>query len=379
MLASNDRARRPNYPSEEEHAVIQIHNLVKRYGDQAAVDHLDLTIEQGQVCGLLGLNGAGKTTTMNMITGYLAPTEGQIVINGHDILEDPEQAKRCVGYLPDQPPLYLDMTVSEYLHFCAQLKLLPKQQRAAQIQKAMELTALTEVSGRLIKNLSKGYRQRVGLAQAILGSPDIIILDEPTDGLDPRQINEMLELIRQLGREHTVILSSHKLSEVQVACDRIVILHQGKKVADGLAEELENQLSGNTKLTLTARGERAAVERILSGVDGLTNLSLSDKEGEVTAQMEYAPGTDPREDLFFAFAAAGVPLVELNVTTASLEQVFLSLTQDEAGTADQTDSPESAAPEESLPSQTEVPEVPEEPDLSPVQDAEASGEEASES
>ena len=359
--------------------MIEIHNLVKRYGDQAAVDHLDLTIEQGQVCGLLGLNGAGKTTTMNMITGYLAPTEGQIVINGHDILEEPEQAKRCVGYLPDQPPLYLDMTVSEYLHFCAQLKLLPKQQRAAQIQKAMELTALTEVSGRLIKNLSKGYRQRVGLAQAILGSPDIIILDEPTDGLDPRQINEMLELIRQLGREHTVILSSHKLSEVQVACDRIVILHQGKKVADGLAEELENQLSGNTELTLTARGERAAVEQILSGVDGLTNLSLSDKEGEVTAQMEYAPGTDPREDLFFAFAAAGTPLVELNVTTASLEQVFLSLTQDEAGTADQTDSPESAAPEESLPSQTEVPEVPEEPDLSPVQDAEASGEEASES
>ncbi len=359
--------------------MIEIHNLVKRYGDQAAVDHLDLTIEQGQVCGLLGLNGAGKTTTMNMITGYLAPTEGQIVINGHDILEEPEQAKRCVGYLPDQPPLYLDMTVSEYLLFCAQLKLLPKQQRADQIQKAMELTALTEVSGRLIKNLSKGYRQRVGLAQAILGSPDIIILDEPTDGLDPRQINEMLELIRQLGREHTVILSSHKLSEVQVACDRIVILHQGKKVADGLAEELENQLSGNTKLTLTARGERAAVERILSGVDGLSNLSLSDKNGDVTAQMEYAPGTDPREDLFFAFAAAGTPLVELNVTTASLEQVFLSLTQDEAGTADQTDSPESAAPEESLPSQTEVPEVPEEPDLSPVQDAEASGEEASES
>lgn len=376
MLASNDRARRPNYPSEEEHAVIEIHNLVKRYGNQAAVDHLDLTIEQGQVCGLLGLNGAGKTTTMNMITGYLAPTEGQIVINGHDILEEPEQAKRCVGYLPDQPPLYLDMTVSEYLHFCAQLKLLPKQQRADQLQKAMELTALTEVSGRLIKNLSKGYRQRVGLAQAILGSPDIIILDEPTDGLDPRQINEMLELIRQLGREHTVILSSHKLSEVQVACDRIVILHQGKKVADGLAEELENQLSGNTKLTLTARGNQGAVEQILSGVDGLSNLSLSDKNGDVTAQMEYAPDTDPREDLFFAFAAAGVPLVELNITTASLEQVFLSLTQDEAGTADQTDSPESAAPEESLLSQTEAPE---EPDLSPVQDAEASGEEASES
>lgn len=359
----------PNYPSEEERAVIEIHNLVKRYGDQAAVDHLDLTIEQGQVCGLLGLNGAGKTTTMNMITGYLAPTEGQIVINGHDILEEPEEAKRCIGYLPDQPPLYLDMTVTEYLNFCARLKLLPKQERKADLEKAMELTGLTQVAGRLIKNLSKGYRQRVGLAQAILGAPDIIILDEPTDGLDPRQINEMLALIRRLGEEHTVILSSHKLSEVQVACDRIVILHQGKKVADGLADDLERQLSGNTKLTLTAHGTPEAVAKVLEQVKGLSQLQLTAKEKAVTVRLEYAPGTDPREDIFFAFAKAGIPLVELKATTASLEQVFLSLTGGE-------DAPVEAdsQPEESATAEAQAQQVPED---TPAADAPASGEEDS--
>lgn len=325
--------------------MIEIHNLVKRYGDQAAVDHLDLTIEQGQVCGLLGLNGAGKTTTMNMITGYLAPTEGQIIIDGHDILEEPEEAKRCVGYLPDQPPLYLDMTVTEYLRFCAQLKLIPKAQRAGQIQKAMSLTGLDEVAGRLIKNLSKGYRQRVGLAQAILGEPDIIILDEPTDGLDPRQINEMLALIRRLGQEHTVILSSHKLSEVQVACDRIVILHQGRKVADGLAEELESQLSGDTQLTLTARGGRKDVKRVLEGISGLSGVSLEETPDGVRAHMEYAPDADPRENLFFAFAGAGIPLVELSATTVSLEQVFLSLTQDDQAGPDGAEADGAKAPE----------------------------------
>lgn len=356
--------------------MIEIHNLVKRYGDQAAVDHLDLTIEQGQVCGLLGLNGAGKTTTMNMITGYLAPTEGQIIINGHDILEEPEQAKRCVGYLPDQPPLYLDMTVLEYLNFCARLKLLPKQDRTAQIQQSMALTGLTEVSGRLIKNLSKGYRQRVGLAQAILGKPDIIILDEPTDGLDPRQINEMLALIRQLGKEHTVILSSHKLSEVQVACDRIVILHQGKKVADGMACDLERQLSGNTKLSLIARGGADAVAQVLEPLEGLSDLRLSTDGDQVKVKLEYASGTDPREKIFFAFAKAGIPLIELKATTASLEQVFLSLTggedaETEAGSQDQEPS-ESQDPTSAAPAPEESPED------SSAEDAPMSGEEDSE-
>ncbi len=310
--------------------MIEIHDLVKRYGTQTAVDHLNLTVEPGQVCGLLGLNGAGKTTTMNMITGYLAPTEGQITVNGHDILEEAEEAKRCIGYLPDQPPLYTDMTVSEYLNFCAELKQLPKKERAEYIQKAVELTELQEVSGRLIRNLSKGYRQRVGLAQAILGLPDIIILDEPTDGLDPRQINEMLALIRKLGEAHTVILSSHKLSEVQLACDRIVILHQGRVIADGRPEELEQQLNAAATLTLTALADRAQVESILSGIDGISNVTLSGEDGQVTAQLEYTPSNDPRQAIFFAFADARLPLIELKTTTASLEQVFLSLTQEDA-------------------------------------------------
>ena len=325
--------------------MIEIHDLVKRYGAQTAVDHLNLTIESGQVCGLLGLNGAGKTTTMNMMTGYLAPTEGTITVNGHDILEEAEEAKRCIGYLPDQPPLYSDMTVQEYLNFCAQLKQLPRPAQAEHIRKAVELTELQDVTGRLIKNLSKGYRQRVGLAQAILGLPDIIILDEPTDGLDPRQINEMLALIRKLGEEHTVILSSHKLSEVQLACDRIVILHQGRVIADGRPEELEQQLNAAATLTLTALTDSAQVEAILSGVDGISAVTVENAEnGQVAAHLEYAPANDPRKDIFFAFADARVPLIELKTTTASLEQVFLSLTQEDTQESAASDAEAAAQP-----------------------------------
>ena len=308
--------------------MIEIKNLVKRYGNQLAVDHLDLTIEHGQVYGLLGLNGAGKTTTMNMLTGYLAPTEGEIIVNGHNILSEPEEAKRCIGYLPDQPPLYQDMTVREYLTFCAQLKKLPKEQRNDYISQAEALTQLTDVTGRLIKNLSKGYRQRVGLAQAILGMPDIIILDEPTDGLDPKQINEILSLIRRLGEEHTVILSSHKLSEVQVACDHIVILHQGRKIADAPARELEEQLNGARRLSLTAKGDTQQVGELLMQLPQLEVLSL-EEEGEVShAEVEYPAGCDLREELFFRFADARIPLLRIVPGAASLEQVFMELTDE---------------------------------------------------
>jgi ABC-2 type transport system ATP-binding protein len=308
--------------------VIEIKNLVKRYGDQLAVDHLNLTIEHGQVYGLLGLNGAGKTTTMNMITGYLAPTEGEIIVNGHNILDEAEEAKHCIGYLPDQPPLYQDMTVDEYLFFCAELKKLPKASRKAAIDEAEELTQLTEVTGRLIKNLSKGYRQRVGLAQAILGMPDIIILDEPTDGLDPKQINEILSLIHKLGEEHTVILSSHKLSEVQIACDHIVILHQGKKIADAPAKELEEQLNGAQRLGLTAKGSAQQVGELLTQLPQLEVLSLAEEDGESVAEVEYPAGCDLREDIFFLFADARVPLLRMAPDTASLEQVFMELTEE---------------------------------------------------
>ncbi len=308
--------------------MIEIKNLVKRYGDQLAVDHLNLTIEHGQVYGLLGLNGAGKTTTMNMITGYLAPTEGEIIVNGHNILDETEEAKHCIGYLPDQPPLYQDMTVDEYLFFCAELKKLPKANRKAAIDEAEELTQLTEVTGRLIKNLSKGYRQRVGLAQAILGMPDIIILDEPTDGLDPKQINEILSLIHKLGEEHTVILSSHKLSEVQIACDHIVILHQGKKIADAPAKELEEQLNGAQRLGLTAKGNAQQVGELLTQLPQLEVLSLAEEDGESVAEVEYPAGCDLREDIFFLFADARVPLLRMAHDTASLEQVFMELTEE---------------------------------------------------
>lgn len=308
--------------------MIEIKNLVKRYGDQLAVDHLNLTIEHGQVYGLLGLNGAGKTTTMNMITGYLAPTEGEIIVNGHNILDEAEEAKHCIGYLPDQPPLYQDMTVDEYLFFCAELKKLPKASRKAAIDEAEELTQLTEVTGRLIKNLSKGYRQRVGLAQAILGMPDIIILDEPTDGLDPKQINEILSLIHKLGEEHTVILSSHKLSEVQIACDHIVILHQGKKIADAPAKELEEQLNGAQRLGLTAKGSAQQVGELLTQLPQLEVLSLAEEDGESVAEVEYPAGCDLREDIFFLFADARVPLLRMAPDTASLEQVFMELTEE---------------------------------------------------
>lgn len=308
--------------------MIEIKNLVKRYGTQLAVDHLDLTIEPGQVYGLLGLNGAGKTTTMNMLTGYLAPTEGEIIVNGHNILSEPEEAKRCIGYLPDQPPLYQDMTVQEYLTFCAQLKKLPKEQRSDYISQAETLTQLTDVTGRLIKKLSKGYRQRVGLAQAILGMPDIIILDEPTDGLDPKQINEILSLIRRLGEEHTVILSSHKLSEVQVACDHIVILHQGRKIADAPARELEEQLNGARQLSLTAKGTPQQVGELLMQLPQLEVLSL-EEDGEVSnAEVEYPAGCDLREELFFHFADARIPLLRIVPGAASLEQVFMELTDE---------------------------------------------------
>ena len=202
--------------------MIEVSNLVKKYGDHTAVDHLSFQIEKGKIYGFLGPNGAGKSTTMNMITGYIASTEGKVMIDGHDILEEPEEAKKCIGYLPELPPLYFDMTVKEYLAFAAELKKIPKAERKNQITRVCATTKLDAVQNRLIKNLSKGYRQRVGLAQAILGYPEVIILDEPTVGLDPKQILEIRDLIKELGKEHTVILSSHILSEVRAVCDYVL-------------------------------------------------------------------------------------------------------------------------------------------------------------
>lgn len=306
--------------------MIELKNLVKRYGDHLAVDHLNLTIEEGRIYGFLGPNGAGKSTTMNMMTGYLSATEGEIIINGHNILEEPEEAKRCIGYLPEIPPLYMDMTVREYLQFCAELKAVPKAEREKQIREAEQLTRLSDVDGRLIHNLSKGYRQRVGLAQAILGFPPIIILDEPTVGLDPKQIIEIRDLIRKLSEEHTVILSSHILSEVQEICDQIIIISHGRLVANDTADHLEEHLRGETTLRLTVRASREAAEGLLASVPGVSVLECAE-DGNGCASLTLDMAEDVREEIFFTFARAEKPILEMTLQSASLEDVFLELTE----------------------------------------------------
>ena len=308
--------------------LIEVQNLVKMYGKHLAVDHLSFTIEKGQVYGFLGPNGAGKSTTMNIMTGYLGATEGKVLINGHDILKEPEAAKRCIGYLPEQPPLYMEMTVLEYLTFAAELKKIPSSEREGQLKAVMELTKLQDVSMRLIQNLSKGYKQRVGLAQAILGFPEIIILDEPTVGLDPKQIIEIREMIRKLAKNHTVILSSHILAEVREVCDYIMIISGGKLVASDNPENLEKKIGGDGVTEIQVRATVEEVKEILSGVPGMGKVEFTDhKNGLVTAKIESSAGQDIREELFFAFAGKGVPLLELIRTKTTLEEIFLELTQ----------------------------------------------------
>lgn len=320
--------------------MIELKNLVKRYGSHLAVDHLNLTIEDGKIYGFLGPNGAGKSTTMNMLTGYLAPTEGEIIINGHDLMEEPEEAKRCIGYLPEQPPLYGDMTVIEYLRFCAELKAVPKAERVQQLEQVMELAQLTDVQGRLIRNLSKGYRQRVGLAQAILGFPPIIILDEPTVGLDPKQIIEIRDLIRKLSKKHTIILSSHILSEVQEVCDQIIIISHGKLMANDIPERLEEHLHGGDTLKLSVRATQEAVVGLLASVGINEILTLrEDIAGTVTVTAHLKE--DIRERIFFTFAQAQKAIVEMTLQSASLEQVFLELTANDSATAEQAEKEES--------------------------------------
>ena len=321
--------------------MIEVENLVKRYGGHLAVDHLSFTVEKGCVCGFLGPNGAGKSTTMNMMTGYLAPTEGEVRVDGHSVTQDPAGAKACIGYLPEQPPLYVDMTVREYLEFAAGLKRIPGGERAAQLDRILEMTRTADVSGRLIRNLSKGYRQRVGIAAALLGTPKIIILDEPTVGLDPAQMIEIRSLIRDLGKTHTVILSSHILSEVQSVCDRVLIIAHGKLVAQGTPEELAAQLTAKGTITATAQGSRDAVVSAASAVPGLTDVKVTDeKGGEVSFTAVSTAGTDLRGALSLALAQAGCPVLSLSAETMSLEDVFLQLTEAPDAAGETTPAPE---------------------------------------
>ena len=302
--------------------LIEVKNLVKKYGNHLAVDHLNFTIEEGHIYGFLGPNGAGKSTTMNIMTGYLGATEGEVLINGHDILKEPEEAKKQIGYLPELPPLYMDMTIREYMEFAAELKKIPKAKRAESIDDVEKLVKIKDVEKRLIKNLSKGYRQRVGLAQAVLGFPEIIILDEPSVGLDPKQIIEIRELIRKLAKKHTVILSSHILAEVREVCDYIMIISKGKLVASDTPENLERYLGESGLIEIETRTEASKVKEVLKNVPGIEKVSLKiDASGITSGQIREKRGQDIREELFTTFAEKKMPLLKLNPVQVSLEDV----------------------------------------------------------
>ena len=309
--------------------MIEVEHLTKRYGAHTAVDDISFTVEDGCIYGLLGPNGAGKSTTMNILTGYLSATAGTVKVAGHDIAEEPLEAKKAIGYLPEQPPLYPEMTVREYLLFVAELKgVKHKKERAAMVETAMGRTGLQPVQNRLIRNLSKGYRQRVGIAAALLGEPKVIILDEPTVGLDPAQVIEIRGLIHDLGRTHTVILSSHILSEVQTVCDRVLIISAGKLVAQGTPEELAGQLAARGTLSATAQGSREEVLAAAGQVEGLTGLHITaEKGGEVSFTAVCEGGSDLRGELSLALAKAGCPVLSLSTDSMSLEDVFLQLTE----------------------------------------------------
>lgn len=308
--------------------MIEVQHLTKRYGSHLAVDDLSFSVRQGVIYGLLGPNGAGKSTTMNILTGYISATSGTVTIDGHDVLEEPGAARACIGYLPEQPPLYQDMTVEEYLRFAAELKGVRRAERFSQVEKAMARTGLESVGRRLIRNLSKGYKQRVGLAGALMGSPKVIILDEPTVGLDPAQMIEIRSLIRDLGKTHTVILSSHILSEVQSVCDRVLIIAHGRLVAQGTPEELAARLTAKGTITATAQGSREEILAAAGTVPGLTNLTVTEeKDGEVSFTAVSTEGTDLRGALSQALAGAGCPVLDLRAETMSLEDVFLQLTE----------------------------------------------------
>lgn len=359
--------------------MIAVKHLTKRYGEHVAVEDLSFTVEQGCIYGLLGPNGAGKSTTMNIITGYIAATDGTVEIDGLDIFEQPAEARAKIGYLPEQPPLYPDMTPREYLDFAAELKGYHRADRAQLVETAMEATGVVDVQNRLIRNLSKGYRQRVGLAGAILGDPEVIILDEPTVGLDPKQIIEIRGLIRSLGQKHTVVLSSHILSEVSAVCDKVLIISHGKLVACDTPEALMQMTQSETVLELTVLGSEADARAALSGVEQVRSIETmpAQEADAVCLHVSYDSAADLRAAVSRALADAGLTVLSLHAESRTLEDVFLSLTQDDTQPdAAETDAQNSAdlsalvQPEET-PRETEEPPAQEtEPDAQAVQDKE---------
>ena len=313
--------------------MIEVTNLVRRYGPHIAVDHASFKIEKGEIVGFLGPNGAGKSTTMNILTGYLSSTEGTVRVDDQDILEFPTEIKRKIGYLPENPPLYLDMTVREFLSFAAEIKGIAPKSKREKTNQVMETVGAAEVSGRLIKNLSKGYKQRVGLAAAMIGDPQILILDEPTAGLDPKQILEIRDLIIELGKDHTVILSSHILPEVSAVCRRVLIINQGKIVADDTPDNLAKRILGGNHIHLRVDGTEAAVTKALKKVSAITKLEFreSQEPDTVEAVAEAAEDADIRRELSRSLSAADIPILMMRSLDLSLEEIFLNLTTREDG------------------------------------------------
>ena len=309
--------------------MIEVKNLTKRYGNHTAVSDLSFNIEKGKIYGFLGPNGAGKSTTMNIMTGCLAATEGEVRVGGYDIFKEAQEAKKLIGYLPERPPLYPDRTIREYLTFVARAKKVPAKEIPQEIERVMKVTRIVDVADRIIKHLSKGYQQRVGIAQAILGNPEVIILDEPTVGLDPKQIIEIRDMIKQLGRNHTVILSSHILSEVQAICQTVMIISKGKLVACDSPRNLEKMFSASVTVELLAEATKSEIRSILSGIGHIIGTEIREREdGRCSVRLRVNATDDEQlcRDIFAAFSMAGKVLLQMNTAKASLEDIFIELT-----------------------------------------------------
>jgi ABC-2 type transport system ATP-binding protein len=337
--------------------VIEAIDLVKRYGPHVAVDHVSFKIEKGEIVGFLGPNGAGKSTTMNILTGYLSSTQGTITLDGLDILEYPVEAKKNIGYLPENPPLYLDMTVKEYLSFAGEIKQVPKKALRNRIRQVEETTGIADVSHRLIKNLSKGYKQRVGLAQALIGEPEILILDEPTAGLDPKQILEIRDLIIELGKNRTIILSSHILPEVSAVCERVLIINKGSIAADDTPANLARRLLGGSHIMLRLDAPEERIRASLGELPSIRGLEFrgSQEEGTVDVVAEAEENADIRRDISFRLGKAGIPILLMRPLDMSLEEIFLQVTTEEgerqkpeepATEGSQTEEPQTGEPQQ---------------------------------
>jgi ABC-2 type transport system ATP-binding protein len=307
--------------------MIEIKNLTKYYGDKLALRNVSFEVREKELLGLLGPNGAGKSTLMNILTGFLASTSGSVSINDHDILEEPKQARPLIGFLPENPPLYPDMTVREYLKFICELKGVPRTNHPKQIAEVLSQVKIYDVANRVIRNLSKGYKQRVGLAQALIGKPEILILDEPTIGLDPKQIIEIRNLIRTLKKDHTIILSSHVLAEIQSVCDRVVIIYDGKPVAIDTPLALSKKMSGSSRLSLTVGSVSELIVDVLRGINGISRISkLREENGLLQFDVFADPGVDIRRDVFEAMAGNNWPILEMRMNELTLEDIYLSVT-----------------------------------------------------